>query len=123
MRTLSPAPTGFQYASVACTWTAKPTSAVCEAGLPVRPDTLPGKGSCPGTMICNRLNEPGCTVKGSLVPLMLGSDARYATMLTLPRLMLVSSARYMVTLPDHTPPDIVTVAGVMRPSPRLVTSR
>jgi len=44
-------------------------------------------------------------------------------MLTLPRLMLLSSARYMVTLPLHTPLLNVTYSGEMRPSPKLVISR
>jgi hypothetical protein len=38
-------------------------------------------------------------------------------MLTLPRLMLVWSARYMDTAPDHEPFCSVTVAGAMRPIP------
>src|SRR6185295_5283171 len=36
--------------------------------------------------------------------------------------MLVSSARYMVRLPDHTPPVRVTWVGETRPSPKLVIS-
>ena len=87
------------------------------AGEPVLPDTLPGSGVSPGTTIWTRANDPGWTTNGSLVPLVCGAASSKATMFTLPRLMLVSSARYIVTLPLQAPPLKVTTSGVMRPSP------
>ncbi len=92
------------------------------AGVPVTPETLPGSGDSPGTMICTREKTPGWTVKGSLVPFFDGWVASYAYTLTLPRLMLVSSARYIVTLPLQAPLLRVTEAGLIRPSPKEVNS-
>src|SRR5262245_31983657 len=51
MRTLSALGTGFQYASVAQTLVTKARPALWVAGEPTLPDTLPGSGDSPGTMI------------------------------------------------------------------------
>ncbi len=62
-------------------------------------------------------------MNGSLVPFFAGLASRYAYALALPRLMLLSSARYIVSCPAHVPPESVTTSGEMRPSPKLVSSR
>src|SRR6266850_2652704 len=93
------------------------------AGTPAMPLTLPGRGDSPGVTICRRRNDPGWTMKELLAPLWLGCPWTSARRLTFPLLMFVSSARYVVTLPLHWPEVRVTVDGVIRPSPKLVSSR
>src|SRR6266487_5182332 len=66
MRTLSAAGTTFHQLSVPFTVTGNERPALWVAGDPVRPDTLPGSGFCPGTTIWRRAKVPGCTVNGSL---------------------------------------------------------
>ena len=59
----------------------------------------------------------------ALVPLWLGCPWTSARRDTFPLAGLVSSARYTVTLPLHCPEVRVTLEGVIRPSPKLVSSR
>src|SRR5262245_23220542 len=122
-RVLSADGTGFHQLSVDHTFTVNALPALWVAGEPTLPVTLPGSGDSPGTTSWSRANGPGCTMNGSLVPFLPGAASRNAYMFTLPRLMLLSSARYMVTLPLHCPLLNVTYSGVMRPSPKLVISR
>src|SRR5262245_45655524 len=100
-RVLSALGTGFHQLSVDHTLTVNAVPALWVAGEPTLPDTLPGSGDSPGTSSWRRANGPGCTMNGSLVPFLPGAASRNAYMFTLPRLMLLSSARNMVTLPLH----------------------
>src|SRR6266550_4119745 len=102
--------------------TVNPVPTACVAGEPTYPLTLPGSGITPGTMIWTLEKGPGCTMNGSLDPFFDGFARSYAYLFTLPRLMLVSSARYMVRLPFQTPFVSVTWAGEVLPSPKLVIS-
>ena len=51
--------TGFHHVSVAQTVALNARLAVCVAGLPVLPETLPGSVVSPGTTIWRRANGPG----------------------------------------------------------------
>src|SRR5207244_3900263 len=59
--------TTFQFASTALTVTLNAVPAVCAAGVPVLPLTVPGAAVSPGVRICSFANAPPLTVVAGLV--------------------------------------------------------
>ena len=78
MRTVWLLDTGFHQVSVAYTPTVNAVPDTCDAAVPLMPVALPGTGVCPGRTICRRANEPSLTLKGALLPSLVGASGSQA---------------------------------------------
>jgi hypothetical protein len=57
----------FQLESTAFTVTVKAVPEVCDVGVPVFPEEVPGAAVSPGSRICSLTKGPALTVIGALV--------------------------------------------------------